>query len=64
MAGLDSLTSPEPIRARPNIRFIPARNPYRALTTSSAYPAAFGAPAGDSYLVVRDDQENSSSWPF
>ncbi|WP_406678003.1 hypothetical protein [Moorella sp. ACPs] len=55
---------PEPNRARPNIRVIPTRNPYRALTTSSAYPAAFGTPVGGSSLVVRDDEENSSSWPF
>ncbi|QGP92555.1 hypothetical protein MGLY_19380 [Neomoorella glycerini] len=60
----DIFQKPEPGRSRPNIRVIPARNPYRALTTSSGYPAAFGAPVSGSYLVIRDDQENSSSWPF
>lgn len=62
MNRLDGFNVPEPNRARPNIRVIPARNPYRTLTASSGYPAAFGVPAGDRYLVIRDDQENSSSW--
>ncbi|WP_258360247.1 hypothetical protein [Moorella sulfitireducens (nom. illeg.)] len=53
----------QPGRPRPNIRVIPTRNPYRALTSSSGYPATFGAPVSGSYLVIRDDQENSSSWP-
>ncbi|CEP66696.1 Uncharacterized [Moorella glycerini] len=64
MNRLDGFNMPEPNWARPNIRVIPARNPYRALTTSSGYPAAFGAPVSGSYLVIRDDQENSSSWPL
>lgn len=63
MARLDSINAPGAGFTRPNIRVIPPRNPYRTLTASSGYPAAFGIPVSGSYLVIRDDEENSSSWP-
>lgn len=49
---------------RTNIRIIPVRSPYRTLTDSSAYPAAFDTLTPGTYLVVRDEEEKSSSWPI
>lgn len=52
-----------PYRFRPNIRIIPPRNPYRTLTSSSAYPAAFGNSPGDGYLIIREEGDENSSRP-
>lgn len=50
-------------QASRNIRLTTSRNPYRTLTTSSAYPASFNNFPNGNYLVIREDDENSSSWP-
>lgn len=46
-----------------NIRVTQTRNPYRTLTYSSGYPAAYNVYPVTNFLVVRDESQNSSSWP-